>query len=61
MTRGGGRGGSTLRSRNCRQLQFKKISPSQNKLSKLRETVKARGAWSAAVHRVAKTQTPRSD
>ena len=30
-------------------------------LSKLREMVKDRGAWSAAVHRVARSQTQLSD
>ena len=61
MTSGGGQGGSTLHSRNCHQLQFKKMSPSQSKPSKLRETVKPREAWRAAVHGVAKAQTPLSD
>ena len=37
------------------------ISPSQNKVSKLWEIVKPREAWHAAVHGVAKTQTPLSD
>ena len=37
------------------------IDSMEKSLSKLRETVKAREAWRAAVHGVAKSQTQLSD
>ena len=42
-----------------RMRQLDSISDSMN-LSKLQETVKNRGAWHAAVHGVAKSQTQSS-